>query len=130
MRVMVIVKATKEHEAGQRCSQELMAEMDRFNEKLKNAGVFLSIDGLQPSSKGARVKFSSKDRTVIDGPFAETRDLVGGFWIWKVASLEEATEWLKRAPFQNGEEVEIRPLLEPWEMTADPQPKQKEAVHS
>ena len=100
MRVVVIVKASPESEAGQ------------FNEQLVNAGVMTAGEGLHPSSKGKRVRFSGRDRTVIDGPFAETKELVAGFWIWKVASIEEAVNWLKRAPFDGGTEVEIRPIFE------------------
>jgi hypothetical protein len=87
--------------------------MGRFNEELVKAGVMLAADGLQPSSKGKRVRFAGADRTVIDGPFAETKELVAGFWLWQVKSLEEAVEWLKRAPFGGGAEVEIRPVFEP-----------------
>jgi hypothetical protein len=112
MRVFVIVKATKESEAGQMPTEALLAEMGKFNEQLVNAGVMQAGEGLQPSSKGKRVKFSGRDRTITDGPFAETKELVAGFWIWKVASIEEAVNWLKKAPFDGGTEVEIRPLFE------------------
>ena len=111
MRFMVIVKADKDSEAGVLPSHELLAEMGRFNEELVKAGVMLAGEGLQASSKGARVRFSGKNRTVIDGPFAETKELVAGFWLWQVRSKEEAIEWLKRAPFQTGE-VEIRQVFE------------------
>jgi hypothetical protein len=108
---MVIVKANKDSEAGVLPSQEMLAEMGKFNEELAKAGVMLAGEGLQASSKGARVKFSGKKRTVIDGPFAETKELVAGFWLWQCRSKEEAIEWLKRAPFQEGE-VEIRQVFE------------------
>jgi hypothetical protein len=112
MRVLVIVKASPESEAGQMPTEALLAEMGKFNEQLVNAGVMLAGEGLTPSSKGKRVKFSGRDRTVIDGPFAETKELVAGYWVWKVASIEDAVNWLKRAPFDGGTEVEIRPLFE------------------
>ena len=115
MRVMVIVKATKESEAGVLPTQELLAEMGKFNEELAKAGVMLAGEGLQASSKGARVKFSGKKRTVIDGPFSETKELIAGFWLWQVRSLEEAIEWVKRTPnpFPGGEsEIEIRQVFE------------------
>lgn len=112
MRVMVIVKANKDSEAGVMPNKEILAAMGKFNEELAKAGVMLAADGLQPSSKGVRVKFSGDQRTVIDGPFPETKELVAGFWLWKVKSKEDAIEWLKRAPFGGGVEVEIRPLHE------------------
>jgi hypothetical protein len=112
MRVLVIVKASKESEAGQMPSQKLLAEMGRFNEQLAEAGVMQAGEGLHPSSKGKRVKFSGSQKTVIDGPFAETKELVAGFWIWKVNSIDEAVDWLKRAPFGGDSEVEIRPIFE------------------
>jgi len=112
MRVLVIVKASKESEAGQMPTESLLAEMGKFNEQLVNAGVMQAGEGLHPSSKGKRVKFSGRDRTVIDGPFAETKELVAGFWIWKVASMDEAVNWLKKAPFDGGTEIEIRPIFE------------------
>ena len=115
MRFMVIVKATKSSEAGTLPSGELLAEMGKFNEDLMKAGVMLAGEGLQASSKGARVKFSGEKRTVIDGPFAETKELVAGFWLWKCASLQEAIEWVKRCPNpMPGEEaeIEIRQLFE------------------
>jgi hypothetical protein len=111
MRFMVIVKADQNSEAGVLPSKELLAEMGKFNEELAKAGVMLAGEGLQASSKGARVKFSGTKRTVIDGPFAETKELVAGFWLWQVRSKEEAIEWLKRAPFREGE-VEIRQVFE------------------
>ena len=112
MRVMVIVKADKNSEAGILPSPELFADMNEFNDELAKAGVMLAGEGLHPTSKGARVKFEGKRRTVIDGPFAESKELIAGFWLWKVKSMEEAIEWLKRAPFDGGTEVEIRRIYE------------------
>jgi hypothetical protein len=112
MRFMVIVKANKESEAGVLPSTEMLAEMGKFNEELVKAGVMLAGEGLQASSKGARVRFEGKKRTVIDGPFTETKELIAGFWLWQVKSKEEAIEWLKRAPFDGGTEVEIRQVFE------------------
>ena len=111
MRFMVIVKADKNSEAGVMPSKQLLTDMGKFNEELAAAGVMLAGEGLQPTSKGARVKFSGGKKTVIDGPFAETRELVAGFWLWKCKSLQEAIEWLKRAPFEETE-VEIRQVFE------------------
>lgn len=113
MKVVVFVKANSAYEAGEMPSTELLTQMGKYNEELVNAGIMLAGDGLKPSSKSKRVKFDGKKRTVIDGPFAETKELVAGYWIWQVRSLEEAVEWLKRAPFDGGEEVEIRPVFEP-----------------
>jgi len=112
MRVIVIVKANKKSEAGELPSKEMLAEMGKFNEELGNAGVMLAGEGLQPTSKGKRVKFQGKRRTVIDGPFPETKELIGGFWLWKVNSMDEAVEWIKRAPFDEDTEIEIRRLFE------------------
>ena len=114
MKVMVIVKATKASEAGQMPSQQLLSDMGKFNEELVKAGIMQAGEGLHPSSKGARVRFSGKSRTVIDGPFAETKELIAGFWLWKVSSLEEALDWVKRCPNPHEEEceIEIRPLFE------------------
>ena len=112
MRFMLIVKADKNSEAGVLPSKELLAEMGAFNEEMAKAGVLLAGEGLQPSSKGARVRFQGNKRTVIDGPFAETKELVAGFWLWQVKSKQEAIEWLKRAPFDEGTEVEIRQVFE------------------
>jgi hypothetical protein len=109
---MVIVKANKDSEAGVMPSEKLLGEMGKFNQELMKAGVFLGADGLRPSSKGKRVRFSGQKRTVIDGPFSETKELVGGYWLWQVKSVEEAVEWLKRAPFDYETEVEIRPVQE------------------
>jgi hypothetical protein len=113
MRFMVIVKASKESEAGRMPTEQELKEMDAFNDELLKAGVMLAGEGLQASSKGARVRFGKDGKkTVIDGPFTETKELVAGFWIWQVKSKEEAIEWLKRAPFRNDEEVEIRQVFE------------------
>ena len=112
MRVMVIVKASKQSEAGVLPSQELLTEMGSYNEALVKAGIMLAGEGLQPSSKGVRVGFTGRDRTLSKGPFGHTEELIAGFWLWKVKSMEEATEWLKRAPFKNGEVVEIRQVFE------------------
>jgi hypothetical protein len=110
MRVMVLVKANEDSEAGVLPSTELLTEMGKFNEDLVKAGIMLAGEGLKPSSDGKRVRFSGAERTVIDGPFAETKELVAGYWVWEVASLEEAIEWLKRAPFDGGTEIEVRPV--------------------
>ena len=112
MRFMVIVKANKDSEAGVLPDKKILTEMGKYNEELSKAGVMLAGEGLQPSSKGVRVKFSGGKPTVIDGPFAETKELVAGFWLWQVKSKEEAIEWLKRAPFGGGTEVEIRQVFE------------------
>jgi hypothetical protein len=114
MRVMVFVKATEESEAGKMPSQELLSEMGKFNEELVKAGVMLAGEGLHPSSKGARVEFSGEKRTVVDGPFAETKELVAGFWLWQVRSVDEAIEWAKRCPnpMEEGGVLEIRPVFE------------------
>lgn len=111
MRVMVIVKASKESEAGILPSTDLLAAMGKYNEELAKAGIMLAGEGLHDSSKGKRVRFDGKKRTVIDGPFAETKELIAGFWLWQVRSMDEAVEWLKRAPFE-GDEVEIRQVFE------------------
>ncbi len=111
MRVMVLVKANEDSEAARLPTQEELAAMTRFNEELVRAGVMLAGEGLHPSSRGKRVRFEGDQRTVIDGPFTETKELIAGFWLWQVSSLDEAVEWLKRAPFREGE-VEIRPVLE------------------
>jgi hypothetical protein len=114
MKVMVIVKATKASEAGQMPSQQLLNDMGKFNEELVKAGIMLAGEGLQPSSEGARVRFSGKNRTIIDGPFAETKELICGFWLWKVSSFQEALDWVKRCPnpHEGESELEIRPLFE------------------
>jgi len=112
MRVMVIVKANKESEAGVLPSTEILTKMGKYNEQLVQAGVMLAGEGLQSSAKGKRVKFSGDRRMVIDGPFAETKELIAGFWLWRVNSMQDAVEWLKQAPFDGGEEVEIRQVFE------------------
>ena len=112
MKVMVIVKASKESEAGVMPSTELLAAMGNYNEELVKAGIMLAGEGLHPSSKGKRVKFTGKQPKVTDGPFTETKELIAGFWIWKVKSMAEAVEWLKRCPMEVGAEVEIRPVFE------------------
>ena len=112
MRVMVIVKASKESEAGEMPSEQLLRDMGNFNEQLVKAGIMQAGEGLHPTSKGKRVRFSGSSKTVIDGPFAETKELIAGYWIWKVKSMDEAVDWLKRAPFDGGAEVEIRPIFE------------------
>jgi hypothetical protein len=111
MRFMVLVKANQDSEAGVMPDKKMLTEMGKFNEQLAQAGVMLAGEGLHPSSKGVRVRFSGGKRTVVDGPFAETKELVAGFWLWQVKSKAEAIEWLKRAPFQEGE-VEIRQVFE------------------
>ena len=114
MRVMVLVKATKESEAGIMPSEELLTQMGKYNEELVKAGVMLAGEGLKPSSAGARVKFSGDKRTVVDGPFTETKELIAGFWLWQVKSMDEAIEWLKRCPnpMEGESEIEIRPVFE------------------
>jgi len=112
MRVMVFVKGDPSTEAGQLPPTEVVEDMQRFNEELVNAGVMLAADGLYPSSKGVRGRFEGSKRTVIDGPFAEAKELVAGYWLWQVRSLDEAVEWLKKAPFDGGTEVEVRPIFE------------------
>ncbi|HEX9531325.1 MAG TPA: YciI family protein [bacterium] len=112
MRVMVLVKANKDSEAGLLPDQKILTEMGKFNEELVKAGVMLEGEGLHPSSKGARVRFSGRQRTVIDGPFTEAKELIAGYWLWQVKSMDEAIEWVKRSPFQDGE-VEIRRVFEP-----------------
>ena len=127
MRFMIIVKATKDSEAGVMPSEQLLTDMGKFNKELAKAGVLLAGDGLQPSSKGARVRFSGKKRTVVDGPFAETKELVAGFWIWKVKSKEEAIEWVKRCPnpFPVDSEIEIRQIFEAEDFGAEFTPELK-----
>ena len=112
MRFMVIVKANKDSEAGVLPGKEILNAMGKFNEELVKAGVMLAGEGLHPSSKGKRVKFSGSKPTVIDGPFAETKELIAGFWLWQTKSMEEAIEWLKRSPFGGGAEIEIRQVFE------------------
>ena len=114
MRVLVIVKASKDSEAGVMPSEQLLTEMGKFNEELAKAGVLLAAEGLHPTSKAKRVRFSGNQRTVIDGPFAETKELIAGFWLWQVKSMEEALEWVKRCPNPHKDEgeIEIRPVFE------------------
>jgi hypothetical protein len=112
MRFMVIVKADKDSEAGVMPSEKMLKEMGEYNEQLVKAGIMLGGEGLHPSSKGKRIRFKGKERTVIDGPFAETKELVAGFWLLQAKSTEEVVEWIKRAPFDSGAEIEIRPLFE------------------
>ena len=121
MRVMVMVKATNESEAGQMPTTELLAAMGRFNEQLVKAGVMLAGEGLHPSAKGKRVRFSGKTRTIIDGPFAETKELVAGFWLWQVKSIEEAVEWARRCPnpMEGESYLEIRPVFEAEDFGAE-----------
>src|SRR2546427_12618355 len=126
MRFMILVKATKNSEAGVLPSQELLTAMMKYNEELTNAGIMLAGEGLQPSSKGARVRFDGAKRTVIDGPFAESKELVAGFWLWQVKSKEEAIEWLKRAPFGGGTEVELRQVFESEDFGAEFTPELRE----
>ena len=136
MRFMILVKATKNSEAGVLPDEKLFAAMGKFNEELANAGVLLAADGLQPSSKGARVRFNGDKRTVIDGPFAETKELIAGFWIWKVKSKQEAIEWVKRCPNPmpgTESEIEIRQVFEAEDFGAESTPelrKQEERVRA
>ncbi len=128
MRVMVIIKADKDTEAGILPDEKLLNEMGQFNEELVKAGVMLAGEGLHPSSKGKRVRFSGANRTVIDGPFAETKELIAGFWLWKVKSMEEAIEWVKRCPNPTGveAEVEIRQVFEAEDFGAEFTPELRE----
>jgi len=126
MRVMVIVKASKESEAGALPDTEILTKMGKYNEQLVKAGVMLAGDGLQPTSKGKRVRFSGEKRTVIDGPFTETKELIAGYWMWQVRSMDEAVEWLKRAPFEGGAEIEIRPVFEAADFGESLTPELKE----
>ena len=126
MRVMVIVKASKESEAGVLPDTKILTEMGKYNEQLVKAGVMLAADGLQPTSKGKRVKFSGETRTVIDGPFTETKELIAGYWIWQVRSMDEAVEWLKRAPFDGGTEIELRPVYEACDLGENFTPELRE----
>jgi len=131
MRVMVIIKANKESEAGIMPSEKLLTEMGKFNEELVNAGIMLDGEGLHPSSKAKRVKFSGGKRLVTDGPFAETRELIAGYWIWKVKSMDEAVEWVNRIPFDpetspDDAEIEIRPIFEASDFGAEFTPELRE----
>lgn len=128
MRMMVLVKATKDSEAGVMPSEELLTEMGKFNEELVEAGVMLAAEGLHPSSKGVRVQFSGKQRTVIDGPFAETKELIAGFWLWRVESMDEAIDWVRRCPnpMPGESEIEIRPVFEAEDFGAEFTPELRE----
>lgn len=126
MRCMVFIKANKESEAGALPSTEMLTDMGKFNEELVKAGVMLAGEGLKPSSAGKRITFTASKPTVTDGPFAETKELVAGFWIWQVRNIEEAVEWLKRSPFGPGAEVEIRPVFEAEDFGANLTPEIKE----
>jgi hypothetical protein len=125
MKVMVIVKASKDSEAGVMPSELMLSEMGKFNEQLVKAGIMLAGDGLHPSAKGKRIKFSGNQRTVVDGPFAEAKELVAGYWIWQVRSIEEAVEWARRCPNPTGEEgeLEIRPVFEAEDFGAEYTPE-------
>jgi hypothetical protein len=123
---MVIVKASKDSEAGMMPTTELLTEMGKFNEELVKNGIMLTGEGLKASSHGKRVRFEGKRRSVIDGPFAETKELIAGYWVWKVKSIDEAVEWLKRAPFDGGMEVEIRPITEAEDFGAALTPELRE----
>jgi hypothetical protein len=116
---MVIVKASKESEKGEMPSEEMLAKMGSYNEELVKSGIMLAGEGLHPTSKGRRVRFKGRERTIVDGPFAEAKELIAGYWLWQVKSMEEATEWLKRAPFDGGEEVELRPVFEAEDFGAE-----------
>ncbi len=128
MRCMILIKANKDSEAGVMPSEQLLTEMGKFNEELVNAGIMLSGEGLHPSSKGKRIRFSGANRSVVDGPFAETKELIAGFWIWQVKSIDEAVEWAKRCPNPTGEagEIEIRPVFEAEDFGAEFTPELRE----
>jgi len=126
MRVMVIVPANAESESGVMPSREILTEMTKFNEELVKAGVMLAGEGLTPTSKGKRVKFSGTQRTIIDGPFTESKELIAGFWLWQVRSMDEAVEWIKRAPFGGGVEIELRPIFEAEDFGAELTPELRE----
>jgi len=131
MRVMVIVKASKESEAGVMPDTKLLTEMGKYNDQLAKAGIMLAGEGLTPTSKGKRIRFSGGERTVLDGPFTETKELIAGYWLWKVKSMDEAVEWLKKAPFDGGTELEIRPIFEAEDFGAEYTPelrRQDEAI--
>lgn len=133
MRFMVIVKANKDSEAGVMPDRKILAEMGKYNEELAKAGVMLAGEGLHPSSKGKRIRFSGNQRTVLDGPFAETKELIAGFWLFQTKSMDEAVEWVKRAPFGGGSEVEIRQVFEAEDFGAEFTPelrRQEEALRA
>jgi hypothetical protein len=123
---MVIVKANEDSEAGALPDEKILTDMGKFNEELVKAGVMLAGEGLHPTSRGKRVKFSGANRTVIDGPFAETKELIAGFWLWQVKSMDEAIEWLKRAPFDGGTEIEVRQVFEAEDFGAEFTPELRE----
>lgn len=125
MRVMVFVKASEDSERGVMPSQALLEQMGKYNEELVKAGIMLAGEGLHPSKKGKRVRFDGAKKTVIDGPFTETKELVAGFWIWQVKSMDEAVEWLKRAPFDGGAEIELRPVFEAEDFGAEFTPEER-----
>jgi hypothetical protein len=129
MRVMVFVKATPESEAGELPSTELLEAMGKYNEELVKAGVMLAGEGLHPSSRGARVRFNGSERSVVDGPFTETKELIAGFWLWEVRDMDEAIEWVKRAPnpMEGESEIEIRPVFEPDDFGENLTPELREA---
>ena len=126
MKLMVIVKADANTEAGVMPTEQMLTDMGRYNEELVKAGIMLAGEGLHPSRVGKRVRFDGKDRAVIDGPFAETKELVAGFWLWQVRSMDEAIEWIKRAPFDDGVELELRPLFEAEDFGAEFTPELRE----
>jgi hypothetical protein len=127
MRCMVMVKANKDSEAGVLPDKKILTDMGKFNEELVKAGVMLAGEGLHPSSKGKRVSFSGGKQTVTDGPFTETKELIAGFWLWQVRSMDEAIEWIKRSPFDDGAEIEIRPVFEASDFGAEFTPELREA---
>ena len=127
MRFMIIVKASKDSEAGVMPSEQLLTDMGKFNEELVKAGVMLAGEGLQPTSKGAKVRFDGGSRTVIDGPFTEAKEIVAGYWVWECGSREEAVEWLKRAPFDGGVEIELRQIFEADDFGEELTPELREA---
>ena len=126
MRFMVIVKANKDSEAGVMPTEQMLTEMGKFNEELVKAGVMLAGEGLHPTSKGKRVRFSGGKHTVVDGPFTESKELIAGFWLWQVRSMDEAIEWLKRSPFDGGTEIEIRQVFEADDFGAELTPELRE----
>ena len=126
MRVMVIVKADKNSEAGMMPSREILTAMGKYNEELVKAGVMLAGEGLHPSSKGKRIRFSGGKHTIIDGPFSESKELIAGFWLWQVRSMDEAIEWLKRSPFDGGTEIEVRQVFETDDFGAELTPELRE----